>query len=342
MVDYSNKLYQEDLQALYPYLAPLVNGKDQVRLLITGATGLVGSFLVDAVRAFNKKDNNRIKLYLTTREKDKIYQRFPGIEQEEVVILKQDLMKGFPDEQEYDYIVHLASNADPAAYAKYPLETIETNVVGAIRLVQYLRDHPGTKAVVASSMEVYGQIEKEPIKEADFGKLDFNMLRAGYPESKRTAELILRSAVEEYQIQCMIARLGYLYGPTMQNSDNKIVSELIRKAKQKKSAELKTPGVQRRTYCYVRDAVSALLQMLRTGRAGEVYNVADRKSETTIRGLAELVCRLYGLNLTIQDQSISRTNTNVILDSSKLEETGWRAEVPLEDGIQRSVSIWKL
>ena len=335
MVDYSNKLYQEDLQALYPYLAPLVNGKDQVRLLITGATGLVGSFLVDAVRAFNKKDNNRIKLYLTTREKDKIYQRFPGIEQEEVVILKQDLMKGLPDE-------HLASNADPAAYAKYPLETIETNVVGAIRLVQYLRDHPGTKAVVASSMEVYGQIEKEPIKEADFGKLDFNMLRAGYPESKRTAELILRSAVEEYQIQCMIARLGYLYGPTMQNSDNKIVSELIRKAKQKKSVELKTPGVQRRTYCYVRDAVSALLQMLRTGRAGEVYNVADRKSETTIRGLAELVCRLYGLNLTIQDQSISRTNTNVILDSSKLEETGWRAEVPLEDGIQRSVSIWKL
>lgn len=341
MVDYSSVTYQEDMESVFPYLKKLLEHKEENRILITGATGLVGSFLTDAIRAYERENSiEKIKLFLLSRDKKKVHQRFLGVEQENITILEYDIRHEFPDEIEFDYIIHLASNANPRAYAEYPVETIETNVQGAMRLTDYLKKHLNTKAVYASSMEVYGEIEKEPIKEGDSGVLDFNKLRAGYSESKRVAELLLRSAEEEYGIHCMIARLGYLYGPTMLDEDNKIVSELIRKAHQKEPVTLRTSGIQKRTYCYVGDAVTALLTLLQHGENSEPINVANRDSEITIRELAELVCRMYGLELTVQDEVIPRTSTNIVLDTNKLEGLGWRAMTSLQEGLKKSVAIW--
>ncbi len=341
MVDLSNEKYKDDLSGIRQHIINLV-GNDDKSMLITGATGLLGSFLTDAIILHNRSAiSGSIQLDIMTRNREKAVKRFQFTKEDRVNILEQDIGRGFPNEREYDYIIHLASNASPAMYGREPYETIETNILGAVFLSKYLKEHKNTRAIIASTMEVYGQIEKDKICEEDYGTLDFNSLRAGYPESKRVAELLLRSAAEEYGTRCIIARLGYLYGPTMQDSDNKIVAELIRNAAQRQPVVLKTAGEQRRTYCYVSDAASAIIFLLSKGTDGETYNIANRESETSIRELAELFCKVYDLELSIQDGFVVRMNTNIVLDTSKLEKLGWKAEVSLVNGVSRSVDIWR-
>ncbi len=342
MRDKIHPLYLDDIMKIRGQIEALAENGNK-KMLITGATGMIGSFFVDAITVYNRSATaGKIELSIMTRNAENAWERFRVADKnlDEVQILEMDIMDGFSDDQEYDYIIHLASNANPALYEKEPYETIVTNVIGAVRLSQYLRMHPSTKSVVTSSMEVYGESAKKTLREEDYGSINFNLPRAGYPESKRVAELILKGVAEEYGIRCVVARLGYIYGPTMRDTDNKIGSELIRKAKNGESVELKTPGVQRRTYCYVGDVASALLLLLLKGENGEVYNVANPESEVSIRELAELVCNMYGLPLSVQDTAVPRTNTNVVLNTTKIGHLGWKAEVPLKEGIRRSVEIW--
>ncbi len=340
MVDFSNKLYLEDISSIRPYLIALTDRHDKA-MLITGATGLIGSFLVDSIREFNRSSiSGKIRLYITTRNKNKVMERFGGKCHVDLSILEQDICNGFPGQFVYDYIIHLASNADPESYSSFPYETIKTNIAGAMYLSEYLKEHKKTRAVITSTMEVYGETDEEKITEQDFGRLDFNRIRAGYPESKRIAELLIRSAVQEYGISCVIARLGYIYGPTMRAQDNKIMAEMIRRGKNGKPIELRTSGAQRRTYCYVSDTASALLCLLNSGMSGEVYNVADKKSETTIKAAAELICRITATECSVNKEDMERTITDAVLDASKLEGLGWEAQIHLEEGLRRTLGTW--
>ena len=340
MVDRTNNLYLYDISRVKPYLIDLTNGREKT-ILITGATGLIGSFMVDAIAEFNRSSiSGKIELFITTRDKKRALKRFKGEQINESNVIEMDICNGFPGESNYDYIIHLASNADPGAYKAFPYETIKTNIAGAMHMAEYLKEHKATRAIMTSTMEVYGETELDSIKENDYGRLDFNSIRAGYPESKRTAELLLRSAVHEYGINCIIARLGYIYGPTMRAQDNKIMAEMIRRGKNGEQIELRTSGAQRRTYCYVSDAVNALLCLLKKGIPGEVYNVADRYSETTIREAAELISRIAGVECSIHSEEMERTITNAVLESSKIERLGWEAQVHLEEGVRRSITGW--
>lgn len=340
MVDRTNKLYLDDISRVKPYLIDLTDDKEKT-ILITGATGLIGSFMVDAIAEFNRSSvSGNIELYITTRDKKKALKRFNGEQINDSNVIEVDICNGFPGELNYDYIIHLASNADPGAYKAFPYETIKTNIAGAMHMAEYLQEHKGTRAIMTSTMEVYGETYVESIKEDDYGRLDFNSIRAGYPESKRTAEILIRSAVHEYGINCIIARLGYIYGPTMREQDNKIMAEMIRRGKNGQQIELRTSGAQRRTYCYVSDAANALLCLLKKGISGEVYNVADRDSKTTIREAAELISHIAGVECSINSEEMERTITDAVLEPLKIEGLGWEPQVHLEEGVRRSIATW--
>lgn len=312
-------------------------------ILVTGATGLIGSCIIDVLLAANSMYNADYKIYALGRDRNKIVSRFGN----KVVPIVQNIVDKLPMNVEYDYIIHAASNADPRTYAIQPVETVLTNVIGNNNIFEYCRYHKKTRVILTSSFEVYGKIENHDIyKEEDCGILDFQILRNGYPESKRCAEILLHSYVEEYNIDAVIARLSSIYGPTMQVNDSKAHAQFIRNALHGDNIVLKSKGLPRRTYCYVTDAASAILYVLFNGKTGEVYNIANEKSIASIAEVAQTIAGIVDTSVVfdfpdeIESKGFSKPQ-NCILDNSKLRKLGWHAEYILENGMRETIQTLK-
>ena len=306
--------------------------------LITGATGLIGSCVVDVLSAANEQGSN-FKVYALGRSGEKIEKRFGN----KVIPMIQDIAEPLEDSSSYDYIIHCASNADPKSYAVQPVETILTNILGSRNVLEYCRNHAGTRMLFTSSFEVYGKIEGVAVyKEQMSGVIDQTLLRNGYPESKRSSELLVRSYVEEYDADAVIVRLPSVYGPTMAKSDSKAHAQFIRNALEKRNIVLKSKGEQIRTYCYVLDAVSAIFTVLFKGNTGEIYNISNEKSVASIAEVAEACAEIAGTKVVFdipeetEKKGFSKPQ-NCILDNAKLKELGWEGRYNLRDGLRETM-----
>ena len=199
---------------------------DRGSFFITGATGLIGSCLIDVLITANKKGSS-FKIYALGRSKERIIKRFGN----EVKPVEQDITIPLDEEEKFDYIIHCASNADPKSYALQPVETILTNVIGSKNVLDCCKKHPNTRMLLTSTFEVYGSIDGiSSYREEMSGVIEQTVLRNGYPESKRCCELLLRSYVDEYNVNAVIVRLPSVYGPTMLKSDSKAHAQFIRNA----------------------------------------------------------------------------------------------------------------
>lgn len=339
---FDHELYRQDLNWIDQALTV-----PSFRILITGATGLIGSCIVDALLYANRYLNGKYTVYAASRNLDKLKNRFSYITDgtEGIHFLEYDVCYPLEAELDLDYVIHAASNADPGSYAKYPSETILTNVIGIQNILEYARKHRCAQVLFTSTMEVYGQVDCDRmLKEEDYGRIPFQDIRSGYPESKRVAELLCRSYFAEYQVPVRIARLGYIYGPTMLPTDDKVIAQFIRNIVHFNDIHLKSCGVQRRSYCYVADAVQGLFWILLHGTDGEAYNVADKNSITTIRELAETAARSGNCKV-IHDydpgsKPVPSGMMHAVLDTEKIEKLGWNPHYPLEDGLEQTKRIY--
>lgn len=265
-------------------------------ILVTGATGLIGSCAIDVLSASNKEFGANIKIYALGRNKNKIERRFG----KSVIPVEQDIITPLDEKIEYDYIIHGASNADPKSYALQPVETILTNVLGNKNILDYCVGHPKTKMILTSSFEVYGELKGQDIYSENMsGIIDQTVLRNGYSESKRCSELLVRSYVDEYGIGAIIARLPSVYGPTMLESDSKAHAQFIRNALNGENIVLKSKGEQTRNYCYVLDVVSALFKLLCAGKNGEIYNISNENSVASIAEIARICAEIAGTRVVL-------------------------------------------
>lgn len=308
-------------------------------ILITGATGLIGSCLIDVLLAANKYCLSEFVVYAMSRSFQKLKTRF----EDKIIPIVQDVCMPLETSINFDYIIHAASNADPRKYATEPVETVLTNVVGMKNILDYCKNHKNTRVLMVSSFEVYGMIDGTDTYSEDMsGNVDFQYLRNGYTESKRCAEILLRSYVDEYGVNGVIARLASIYGPTMAESDSKAHAQFINKAVQGQNVILKSKGTQKRTYCYVIDAVSGIMTILIKGKKGEAYNVANEGSTATIAEVAEACAKLSGTKVVydlpdkIEQKGFSKPQ-NCILNCSKLRTLGWNGKFSLIDGLQETI-----
>lgn len=330
-----SKLYRESIKRIAAEL-PVKKGN----VLITGATGLIGSCMVDVLLEANRSGSS-FTIYALGRSDEKLRNRFCC---DSVHIVAQNITEAFYIEN-LDYIIHAASNADPKSYALYPAETILTNVLGAKNVLDYCRNKQA-RVLLTSTFEVYGKLEQDAYSEEVYGLIDQNQIRSCYPESKRTAELLFRTYHEEYGVDCVIARLASIYGPTMDKTDSKAHAQFIRNALQGDNIVLKSEGLQKRTYCYLVDAVSGLFTVLFKGKGGEAYNVANGKSVATIADVARTAAEIAGTKVVfdlpdeIERKGFSKPQ-NCILISSKLEGLGWVGKYDLKDGLNETISILK-
>ena len=165
------------------YLASIKNiadtlPKKEASVLVTGASGLIGSCLVEALL------KGGFNVYALDLRRERLTDRF-GAETDKLHFIAQNVCDPLDDSYDFDYVIHAASFADPKSYALYPAETILVNVVGAKNVLEYAKNHIKTRVMVTSTFEVYGKLDKDEYEEDDYGLLDYNSLRSCYPESKR-------------------------------------------------------------------------------------------------------------------------------------------------------------
>lgn len=344
---FNTNQYNENLQETVKNIPNIDRLKDK-SILITGATGLIGSAIVDTLIWGNLMNKSNIKLYVAGRNKDKMISRFGHLFSEDFLkFVEYDANHELEFKFDVDYILHGASNAHPIAYSQKPVETMLSNFYGMYNLLQYAKDHKVTRTLYISSSEVYGQKENNELyKEKDYGNIDILNARSCYPSSKRAAETLCASFRKQYSLDVVIVRPGHIYGPTMTVDDSRASAQFARNAVNGEDIIMKSPGQQLRSYCYVFDCVSAILTVLLNGKSGEAYNISNKESIVTIRELAESFANTFGGSVVFEKPGeIESSGYNMMsssaLDSSKLESLGWNGLYDVEEGVKRTVEILK-
>ena len=331
-------LYQEDLQNILS-LEGLKNIQGKT-FLITGATGMVGVMLIDALMALGN-----VKVIAVGRNREKAKSRLGEyFENDNFEFLVQDVCLPFPNNLDVDFIIPAASNTHPLAYSKYPIETILINVKGAEYALE-LASKCNATVVYTSTNEIYGNaIANEVFTEDYNGKLNLSNARSCYNESKRTAESLCQSYIVEKNVNVKIARLCRIFGPTMLESDSKASSQFIKKAINNEDIVLKSEGNQYFSYTYVADAVIGLLQVLLHGETGVAYNVSSEKTNIHLKDFAQL-CADYNHKKVIFDLPSAEERKGysiamkAILSNERIKGIGFKPMYSMQDAICRTCKI---
>ena len=194
---YDNLLYLEDVHYVARLDLPWWKLKEK-SILLSGATGLLGSFFIDVIMEKNHSEGLNCKVYAVGRNEKKAFLRFSNyknIPYFDIIHydVKEPLMR--KDIGIVDYVLHLASNTHPMQYSTDPIGTISTNVIGLMNMLDFAIDHHATRFIFASSNEIYGENrgDVEFFDENYCGYINSNTMRAGYPESKRCGETLCYS-----------------------------------------------------------------------------------------------------------------------------------------------------
>lgn len=317
-------------------------------VVISGATGMIGAFLVDVLMRKNERDGLGCRAVCLGRSAGKAEERLPyfgksGFEFEECD-LRQD---GAAPEAHADFVMHLASSTHPRAYVADPVGTVRVNVGGLDRLLGYAA-REGARTLFASSVEVYGENrgDAERFGEGYCGYLDCNTLRACYNESKRLGEALCQAYRAQAGAQVVIARIARAYGPTLLSDDSKALSQFMWRALAGQDVVLKSDGTQRFSYLHVADVVSGLLNVLLDGADGEAYNLADEGSDVMLRDLAVLVAKAGGVKVAFDLPDVKEAagfskSTLALMDGSKARGLGWRAHYGIEGGVAQTMAVLK-
>lgn len=310
-------------------------------ILITGATGLIGSCLVEVLMTRTNKDYN---VYASGRNEERAKERFKDYSTDPAFhFFKYDVMKPLDGDIRFDYIVHAASNASPNFFATKPVEVIKSNVVGVSNLIDYGLEHGLKRFLFVSSGEVYGEGDGRVFSEDYSGYVNPISPRSCYPSSKRAAETLCVSYGAEYGIETVIARPCHTYGPKFTESDNRVYAQFIRNILRGEDIVMKSTGQQFRSWCYVVDCASALLYILLKGENGQAYNIADDSSNISIKQLAEMIAEIGDKRVIIDLPSdAERAGFNVVTKSvfstDKLELLGWIVAGNMYDKMRKTIN----
>ena len=331
--------YKEDILHIFDMDLPLekLSGSN---ILVTGATGLIGGCLVEALMLNPRRD---YAVYASGRNQERAQERFKSFADDKGFhFIQHDVLKPLQGDVRFDYVFHAASNASPNFFAQKPVEVIKSNIDGVTHLMEYGLDHGMRRFLYVSSGEVYGEGDGRAFTEDYSGYVDCTKSRSCYPSSKRAAETLCVSYAEEYGADVVIARPCHVYGPYFTEQDNRVYAQFIRNVLHGENIIMKSTGEQFRSWCYVVDCVSALLHILLKGESGEAYNIADASSNISIRELAETIASIGGCKVVIdvpdaEEKKGYNVVTKSVFDTGKISKLGWMSRTTIEDGIRHII-----
>ena len=305
-------------------------------ILVTGATGLIGSMLVRTLHAADLKYDLGIGTKALVRNEDKARSIFGDM----LKVGRTELCSN--SYGVFTHIIHAASPTASRYFVEHPVETIRYSVNSTSEILEAARKDCA-KVVYISSMEEYGipYVAGETMTEDRIGIIDHLNVRSCYPESKRLCECLCASYALEYGVDVKIARLAQTYGAGAPLTDNRMPMQFARAAASGTDIELHTEGRSLINSVYLADAVKGILTILNDGNAGEAYNICNDDNTRSVRDIAELISsEVCGGGIAIrvvipEGQTGFAPDSSMYLSSQKLKALGWKPVVDLAEGYKR-------
>lgn len=249
-----DSILQEDLE----YIANnclLLKELDNKVILITGATGLIGSQIVKTLLCYNRLNKTNIYILALVRSKEKAQTIFGRLlNNKNLELIKGDILRPLDIHGNIDYIIHGASPTNSKDFVISPVETINAVLDGTKNILELGKQKNIKGIVYLSSYEVYGITDPllESVDENAYGYINILDVRSSYSEGKRMAECICSSYAKQYNMPVKIARLTQTFGPGVEYTDNRVFAQFARSVIEKRDIVLRTTGDTTRTYCYIR------------------------------------------------------------------------------------------
>ena len=284
--DIALRPYQRDIFSLFSHGLDLKD-LDGKCILVLGATGLIGSCIVDTLM-LNPNDYD-YKVIAAGRNRERAQRKFAAywnnphfsFAEIDVTLPMSKNLNGLILDDVYDdltgrvdYIIDAASNASPNFFKQKPVEVMKANINGVANLMEYGLRHEMRRMVYVSSGEIYGEGDGSEFTEKSSGYVDCASVRACYPSSKRAAETLCMAYGAEYGADVVIARLSHTYGPGFTESDNRVYAQIIRNVLRGEDIVLKSKGEAFRSWLSGGDAAHASLRHLLEGEGVHAYNDA--------------------------------------------------------------------
>lgn len=302
-----------------------------MRILITGGAGFIGSHLTDNLLADHHEVLVADNLYTGSRKNFE-----HNLNNSSFEFLRHDVT--MPLYVEVDAIFNLASPASPVHYQRYPVQTIKTNVLGAINMLG-LAKRLAIPIFQASTSEVYGDPSISPQTEDYWGNVNPIGIRSCYDEGKRAAESLFMDYNRQYSVPIRIFRIFNTYGPRMSLEDGRVISNFITQALTGEPITIYGDGSQTRSFCFVDDLVAAFTKSLsiESNKLGPI-NVGN-PNEISMLNIAQKIIELTNSKSEITFKELPLDDPKQRRpDIGKAEELlDWRPNVDLEVGLRRTI-----
>ena len=314
-------------------------------ILITGASGMIGSYFVYTMLRLNELYNTDIKIICLLRNKNKLDKSL--LNNSNVIILEQDICLPIIYDDDVNYVVHAASPASPKIMRDKPVETNFANTIGTANTLIFSKTKKVDGYLFISSREIYGEpnLGQDMFTEDGLlGQVNPLIPRNGYAEGKKAAENMCVAFKEEYGINTKIARLAHTYGPGMSIYDGRVQADFLNDVYHNRNIIMKSDGPSIRTYTYISDAIKALLLILL--KSNEiVYNVSDENSMISIKKLAQTILEIHPekkLQLIMDipnevDKGASSFKTGILSSEKIRKELNWYPIYNIKEGFKRTL-----
>lgn len=347
MISLTDTIVQEDIKNIITSDTKWEKLRNKT-VLITGASGMLATYLVYTLMALNINENYNIKVIALVRNEQKARNKFSFfLEHEKFELQVQDVTFPINIKEKVHFIVHAAGNASPKYILSNPIGIIKANTLGTMNVLELAKEQNVENILYLSTREVYGKMSDDvtDITEEDYGIVNCKELRACYPESKRISEAMFESYFYQHKIPFNIVRLAHAYGPGMDiNKDGRVMADLVSDVVNYRNIVLKSDGSAVRAFCYISDAVFGMIKVMLEGELGSAYNIANETEPIMIRDVAKtLVALFHERNIKViydipKKQSVEYSKMGrVRLSTRKLEELGWSCKIKLHEGLIRTI-----
>lgn len=339
----TNKILEEDLLEIVNSDIIDWNEFENKTIFITGATGLIGSLIVKSIQKKNELSDKKVKLCLLVRDKNKGVNLFG--EDENISYIEGSVETFTPEKLAIDYIIHAASPTKSKFFVTQPVETMNTAILGTQRILEFARINDIKSMIYLSSMEMYGTMASDSVKESDQGYVDMKNVRSCYPEGKRVSELYSYCYATEYGVPVKIARIAQTFGPGIDvKTENRVYKFFADSVLSKKNIVLKSTGSTIINYGYTTDVVKGLFCILQKGENGKSYNLVGDKTGMTILDSAKWLASEFGegqvdviIDIPKENAGFAPDN-NMVLENDFIRGLGWYPSHNLKDGYRRLLS----
>ncbi len=306
-----------------------------MRILVTGAGGFLGSHLCDKLIENGHEVLAVDNFFTGARTNVAHLLANPSFE-----LMRHDVT--FPLFVEVDAIYNLASPASPVHYQKDPVQTIKTNILGAVNMLG-LAKRLGVPIFQASTSEVYGDPEVHPQPESYWGNVNPIGPRACYDEGKRAAETLFFDYNRQHKVPIRVARIFNTYGPRMATGDGRVVSNFVVQALKGEDITIYGDGSQTRSFCYVSDLVDGFVKMMeKSDNLVGPINLGN-PGEFTMLELAEKVIQHTGSKSKLRFEPLPQDDPKQRQPeiTKAKRELGWEPKISLDAGLEATVQYFK-